>query len=49
MPREQTMSEVFASVAGTAIVITLVLSGSVGEAMVLGQHLGAWLNAVLPV
>jgi hypothetical protein len=43
------MDEVFASVTGTAIVIFLVLSGSVGEALTLGQALGTWLNAVLPV
>ena len=43
------MDDVFASVAGTAIVIMLVLSGSVGEALSLGQALGTWLNAVLPI
>jgi len=43
------MNDVFASVAATAIVITLVLSGSMGEALSLGHSLANWLNAVLPV
>jgi len=43
------MDDVLASVAGTAIVIALVLSGSIGEALSLGHALGSWLNAFLPV
>ena len=43
------MNDVLASVAGTAIVITLVLSGSMAEALSLGHQLGSWLNAILPV
>ncbi len=43
------MDDVLASVAGTAIVITLVLSGSVGGLLSLGHALGLMLKAVLPV
>jgi hypothetical protein len=43
------MDDVFASVAGTAIVIALFLSGAMNEALSLGQALGSWLNLVLPV
>jgi hypothetical protein len=43
------MDDVFASLAGMAIVIVLLLSGSMGEALHLGQALGAWLNTILPV
>jgi hypothetical protein len=43
------MEDVFASVAGTAIVIALVLSGSINEALSVGHALGSWLNAVLPI
>jgi hypothetical protein len=44
-----TMNDVFASIAATAIMITLVLSGSAGEALSLGHALGIWLDGVLPV
>jgi hypothetical protein len=43
------MNDVFASIAATAIMITLVLSGSASEALTLGHALGIWLDAVLPV
>ena len=42
------MDEVFATVAGTGIVIGLMLSGAMGEALTLGQALASWLNGVLP-
>ncbi len=49
LPRARTMDDVFASIAGTAIVIALMLSGSMHEALSLGHTLDFWLSAVLPV
>jgi hypothetical protein len=42
------MNDVFASIAATAITITLVLSGSAGEALSLGHALGIWLDGGPP-
>jgi hypothetical protein len=46
---EGTMDDVLASVAGAAIMIALVLSGSISEALSFGHALGSWLNAFLPI
>ena len=42
------MDEVFATITGTALVVTLSLTGSIGKALHVGYALSHWLGALLP-
>jgi hypothetical protein len=42
------MDEVLAAITGTALVIALTLSGSIGKAVHFGYALSHWLGALLP-